>query len=200
MVRPRCSRRRNSSHVAHCGTRLELAMRTRGAHSWVRTTPTGLPDCTSRVSSSSRLRSSRVIASKASHDLTARPVPPYTTKLSGCSATSGSRLFISMRRAASCGQPLHDLCVPLGARTTRGPAVKIPPAASKRPRAVARLWQARTRLREDHGHRSDIVGLGLHVSHGVNSPRGDKGVSVAVSPSPQLDAGSLQSEHGALVP
>src|ERR1700730_1010701 len=51
MVRPRCSRRRNSSQVAHCGTRLELAMSTRGAHSCVLSTPTGLPDWTRRVSS-----------------------------------------------------------------------------------------------------------------------------------------------------
>jgi hypothetical protein len=29
------------------------------------------------------------------------PVPPYTTRSSGRSATSGSRLFISIRRAAS---------------------------------------------------------------------------------------------------
>ena len=49
-----CSRRRNSSQVAHCGTRLEFAMSTRGAHSWVRMTPTGLPDWTSMVSSCSR--------------------------------------------------------------------------------------------------------------------------------------------------
>ena len=56
------SRRRNSSQVAHCGTRLELAMSTRGAHSWVRNTPTGLPDWTSRVSSSSRSCSVAMIA------------------------------------------------------------------------------------------------------------------------------------------
>ena len=47
------SSRRNSSHVAHSGTRFELAISTRGAHSCVRNTPTGLPDCTSSVSSSS---------------------------------------------------------------------------------------------------------------------------------------------------
>ena len=44
---PRSSSRRNSSQFAQSGTRLELAMRTRGAHSWVRNTPTGLPDWTS---------------------------------------------------------------------------------------------------------------------------------------------------------
>src|ERR1035438_5785498 len=44
MVSPRASKRRNSSQVAHCGTRLAFAIRIRGAHSWVRKTPTGLPD------------------------------------------------------------------------------------------------------------------------------------------------------------
>src|ERR1700721_2076004 len=41
---------------------------------------------------------------------------------SGCAATSGSRLFISIRMAASCGQPLQLRSVPRGARTGRGPA------------------------------------------------------------------------------
>jgi MoxR-like ATPase len=58
------------------GTRLELAMRTRGAHSWVRSTPTGLPDWTSRVSSSPRVTRVRQMASNASQLRAARPVPP----------------------------------------------------------------------------------------------------------------------------
>src|SRR5260370_31820004 len=37
----------------------------------------------------------------------------------GCSATSGSRLFMSIRMAASCGHPLHVSVAPRGARTTR---------------------------------------------------------------------------------
>ena len=37
------------SQVAQCGTRLELAISTRGASACVRNTPTGLPDCTSSV-------------------------------------------------------------------------------------------------------------------------------------------------------
>src|ERR1700761_5754255 len=41
---------------------------------------------------------------------------------SGCSATSGSRLFISIRIAASCGHPWQLSSVPRGARTGRGPA------------------------------------------------------------------------------
>src|SRR5712691_3565576 len=38
---------------------------------------------------------------------------------SGFSATSGSRLFMSIRSAASCGQPRHEICGPRGARTRR---------------------------------------------------------------------------------
>src|SRR5665648_1039265 len=41
---------------------------------------------------------------------------------SGASATSGSRLFMNMRRAASCCQPLQLIAVPRGARTGREPA------------------------------------------------------------------------------
>src|SRR4029077_18933466 len=75
------------------------------------------------VSSSASRRSSRTMASKASQDRAAAPVPPYTMRWSGSSATSGSRLFISIRGAASCGQPRQDSSVPRGARTVRGPAV-----------------------------------------------------------------------------
>jgi hypothetical protein len=42
---------------------LELAISTRGAHSWVLITPTGLPDCTSIVSSSASVVSVRTSAS-----------------------------------------------------------------------------------------------------------------------------------------
>src|SRR6266516_268380 len=45
---------------------------------------------------------------------------------SGCSATSGSRLFMSIRMAASCGQPRQVSAVPWGARTGRGPEVARP--------------------------------------------------------------------------
>jgi hypothetical protein len=55
---------------------LELAISTRGAHSCVRKTPTGLPDWTSSVSSPASVRSVRTIASNASHERAARPVPP----------------------------------------------------------------------------------------------------------------------------
>jgi hypothetical protein len=53
-----------------------LAISTRGAHSCVRITPTGRPDCTSIVSSSRRSVSVRTIASKLRQSRAARPVPP----------------------------------------------------------------------------------------------------------------------------
>ncbi len=51
-------------------------MSTRGAHSWVRITPTGLPDCTSIVSSSRRVVRVRTSAWKLGQSRAARPVPP----------------------------------------------------------------------------------------------------------------------------
>ena len=51
-------------------------MSTRGAHSWVRMTPTGRPDCTSMVSSSRRSVRVRTMASKLRQSRAARPVPP----------------------------------------------------------------------------------------------------------------------------
>jgi hypothetical protein len=114
------------SQSAHFGTSIAFEIRTLGAISWVRKTPTGFPDCTRSVSSSPRSFSERTIAWNASQDLAARPVPPYTTRSSGRSATSGSRLFMSMRIAASCGHDRHESFVPLGARTSRA-SIEIPP-------------------------------------------------------------------------
>src|SRR6267143_1250432 len=91
-------------------------MSTRGASGWVVNTPTGLPDCTSSVSSSSSSRNVRQIASNDAQFRAALPVPPYTTRSAGRSATSGSRLFMSMRSAASCCQPLQESVAPRGAR------------------------------------------------------------------------------------
>ena len=62
--------------LVQSGTRFEFAMSTRGAHSCVRMTPTGRPDCTSSVSSSPRVVSVRVIASKLAQSRAALPVPP----------------------------------------------------------------------------------------------------------------------------
>src|SRR5205807_5315607 len=91
-------------------------MRTRGACSCVLKTPTGLPDCTSKVSSFSRFFRLSTIARYAFQLRAARPVPPYTTRSCGRSATSESRLFMSMRMAASCCQPLQVIWLPRGAR------------------------------------------------------------------------------------
>src|SRR3954469_6429413 len=55
---------RKCSGVAHFGTMLALAISTRGANSWVRRTPTGLPLWTSKVSSGAIVRSVSTIASK----------------------------------------------------------------------------------------------------------------------------------------
>ncbi len=119
-MRPLRSSSWKCSQVAQCGTRFEFAISTRGASTCVRKTPTGLPDCTSSVSSSFRRRSTERIVSKASQLRAALPMPPYTTSLSGCSATSGSRLFCSIRNGASVNQLPQFRDLPRGARTTRG--------------------------------------------------------------------------------
>src|SRR4051795_5518642 len=119
MIRPSSSSLRNSSQLAQSPTRLEFAISTRGAQAWVRITPTGLPDCTSNVSSSSRSRRLARIASYAGQVRAALPVPPYTTSSSGRSATSGSRLFISIRSGASVCQLPAVSSVPVAARTVR---------------------------------------------------------------------------------
>ena len=51
-------------------------MRTRGESTVVRNTPTGLPDCTSSVSSSPSARSAVRIASKLGQSRAALPMPP----------------------------------------------------------------------------------------------------------------------------
>src|SRR2546427_5866215 len=50
---------------------------------------------------------------RSAQSRTAFPVPPYTTRSWGRSATSGSRLFMSIRSAASWIQPLHSSLVPV---------------------------------------------------------------------------------------
>ena len=66
MIRPCCSQRSKFSWVAPWGTMLLLAISTRGASSWVRKTATGLPLCTSSVSSGSSCSRERRMASKHS--------------------------------------------------------------------------------------------------------------------------------------
>ena len=63
--------------MAQAGTSIEFEISTRGASAWVRKTPTGLPDCTSSVSSfSERAQRSATIASKHSQLRAALPMPP----------------------------------------------------------------------------------------------------------------------------
>src|SRR5574343_741240 len=119
MNRPLRSSSLKCSQLAHLGTRLLLAISTRGALAWVLNTPTGLPDCTSRVSSSFSSLSEARIWSKHSQLRAARPIPPYTTRPCWFSATSGSRLFWIMRKAASAIQFLQCRSLPCGARITR---------------------------------------------------------------------------------
>ena len=116
MAKPLASSSLKCSQLAQCGTKFELAINTRGASLWVLNTPTGLPDCTKRVSSSSSFLSVSTILSKHSQSRAARPIPPYTTSSLGFSATSGSRLFINMRNGASVNQLFVFKVVPLGAR------------------------------------------------------------------------------------
>src|SRR5450830_167334 len=116
MARPLASSSLKCSQLAQCGTRLELAISTRGALLWVLNTPTGLPDCTSRVSSSFRCVRLSTIWSYHSQLRAARPMPPYTTSSFGFSATCGSRLFISMRSGASVSQLLAVSVLPRAAR------------------------------------------------------------------------------------
>ncbi len=115
IINPLFSNSRKYSQFAHFGTRFELAMRTRGAHSCVLNTATGLPLCTRSVSSISISFRVFTIASKDSQFLAALPVPPYTMRCAGSFATSGSRLFMSKRRGASVCHDFAFNLVPLGA-------------------------------------------------------------------------------------
>ena len=81
------------------------------------------------------------MASNAAQDRAARPVPPYTTRSSGRSATSGSRLFISMRSGASVCQDRAVSVVPRGARTVRAPSMIIVPFPPRRRQYVC--WSVR---------------------------------------------------------
>jgi hypothetical protein len=55
---------------------LEFAISTRGAHSWVRITPTGRPEATSIVSSPPRVSSVLMSAWNDGQSRAAFPVPP----------------------------------------------------------------------------------------------------------------------------
>src|SRR5215831_11467925 len=118
-MRPLRSSSLKWSSVAQCGTRFEFAISTRGVSECVRNTPTGFPDWTQSVSSASRSRNDLTMRSKLSQSRAARPTPPYTTSSWGFSATSGSRLFISIRSGASVSQLRAEIFGPRGARIVR---------------------------------------------------------------------------------
>ncbi len=80
----------------------------------------GLSDCTSKVSSSVNFFNVSTIRSKQFQSRAARPMPPYTTSSAGFSATSGSKLFISIRSGASVIQVRALKVLPRAARITRG--------------------------------------------------------------------------------
>src|SRR5665648_557996 len=77
---------------------------------------------------------------------------------SGASATSGSRLFMSMRRAASCCQPLQLIAVPRGARTAlapvRAPLPCVCPLVGIDPPSLHLAAPSNTRL--GHGTRQAV--------------------------------------------
>ena len=114
IIRPFFSSSSKCFQLAQLGTNCELEIKTRGASLCVLSMATGLPLCISRVSSSSKSFKAFIIRSSDSILRAALPRPPYTINSSGRSATSGSRLFRSIRRAASCTQPLQFSFVPVG--------------------------------------------------------------------------------------
>ena len=86
-----CGRRPPACRTARAASR-RSPRRLQGGARWRRSTPSSAPPCRCR-----RRRRGR----------------------SGRSATSGSRLFISIRSAASCCQERHEIAVPRGARMVR---------------------------------------------------------------------------------
>ena len=112
---------------------------------WVRKTATGLPLWTSSVSSSSSSSSvrddgpQRLVAARGAAGAAVDDQP-----LAGSSATSGSRLLQSIRRAASWCQPLQRSSVPRGACTlARSPTS----ASTSRRDGCCGHWHTRTRRR-----------------------------------------------------
>jgi hypothetical protein len=80
---------------------------------WVWKMPTGLPDCTSNVR---RSRAPQRAHQAWKHSSCAPPCrAAVDDELFGTLGDFGSRLFISMRRAASWCQPLQESSVPRGA-------------------------------------------------------------------------------------
>src|SRR4029453_3426093 len=109
MVSPAASSSRNWSQVAHSGTSRELASSTLGAKLWVRNTPTGLPDWTSRGSSSPSRRRGATTRAKAPRP---RAAPAVHAQVVG---------------------PLGDLGVEVVAEHPQGGLLLPAPAGQRRP-------------------------------------------------------------------
>ena len=152
------------------GTRLELAISTRGASAWVRNTPTGLPDWISSVSSSPSSRQAfddlRRSTPSCGPPCRCRRKPPGPR---GRSATSGSRLFISMRSGASVSQLLADSFVPIGALIRRGLFIAaISPVARRR---LTPILLFRGACNAPSAHSGCLGGAGAQRSPGGHVPR-----------------------------
>src|SRR5215203_2361475 len=100
--------------LAQLGTNCELEINILGALLCVFKMPTGLPLCIKSDSSFSSIFNAAIMLSKASKLRAAFPLPPYTIKSSGRSATSGLRLFNNILNAASWIHPLQLNCEPVG--------------------------------------------------------------------------------------
>ena len=104
------------SQFAHFGRPGSSSRSTRAARSWVRNTPTGGPTAPAASRPARAVAASR--RSPGSSASRARPCRcrRRRSEFSGSSATSGSRLFINMRIAASAAHDLQVFSVPRGAR------------------------------------------------------------------------------------
>jgi hypothetical protein len=184
--------------VAQSGTRLELAMSTRGAHSWVRNTPTGLPDCTSIVSSASRVVSVRAW----------RRAPPSCGPPDRCRRRRPGRRAARPPRGRGCcaasGRPppgASRLQVSLGVVGDHQPAVHAGVGGEERrqPVGARRVEQpvgaplgdgAHLRRRDgqevaDEGHRRAVeVAARLHPTVGQDHRVVDGGVELALGHRP----------------
>ena len=142
MISPAASSLRNSSQFAQSGTRLELAISTRGACSCVSNTATGLPDWTSSVS---------VVAQplELAHDrVVARPVarrladPAVDDQLGGVLGHVGVKVVLehAQRRLL-----LPALAAQRGAAEVMPPLVVAPAAGAPRLRDSSAACRATAR-------------------------------------------------------
>src|SRR5215204_3447536 len=114
IINPFFSSSSKCCQLAQLGTSWLLLIKTLGESLCVFRIPTGLPDWINSDSSFSNTFNAAIILSSASKFLAAFPLPPYTIRSSGRSATSGSRLLSNILNAASCIQPLQLSLLPVG--------------------------------------------------------------------------------------